>query len=515
MTITPDVIEDLAADLERRGLTVSVNGPWAVHGQPKRTGGWKLHLSSTPVCAGRVLDAAVPVLAEARVPFKVAKSIEILILLNEGELGETQVGKFLTVYPTSDEQAVDLADKLVAATAGLDGPSVPSDAHLGSVVYARVGTFKPIVRRDVLGQPSLWLHAPNGTLVQDSYSVPFVLDSRWTWPFRMHPPHRRDETPAARLHGPGYLLLEVAKAHPKGCVFTALDCRNQEEVRPVIVKQGRRHCLSDRLGRDMRDRLAAQRDWWPTLAGLGVRTPAVLDYYETDDGAYLVTEYVPGATIEATAAKSHAANTDLGQLHHLYVCLVDQVRQLHDAGIIHRDLSASNIWIDQLGFPQLLDFELAWDLSDPHGPFTGGTPGFMSPQQQQREPPAASDDVYSLGALAFLLLTGIDPRRVTGEHANPGLALRTITRAELTGEFLDAVESSLAPNREERPRLQELQQALGAATWHRRVAYPKAPSVTKTANLCDRLMKGLLEAPTSPGSTLGLGRARKRRESGR
>src|SRR5438270_636322 len=45
------------------------------------------------------------------------------------------------------------------------------------------------------------------------------------------------------------------------------------------------------------------------------------------------------------------------------------------------------------------------------GRFGVGTRGYMSPQQAQGGPPAISDDVYSLGALLFLLTTGAEPSR--------------------------------------------------------------------------------------------------------
>lgn len=57
---------------------------------------------------------------------------------------------------------------------------------------------------------------------------------------------------------PGYLLLDILKAHPKGSVFLALDLRAQSEVGLCVLKQGRQFYLFDSFGRDMRTRLRHQ-----------------------------------------------------------------------------------------------------------------------------------------------------------------------------------------------------------------------------------------------------------------
>src|SRR2546421_227703 len=97
--------------------------------------GWKLHVSATSLSAQDVLQSVLPPLLDERVTFKVAQSPDVLELLNRGSVGLSQVGKFITVYPSDDVQAVRLAVRLDQATRGLRGPAVPSDRRLrpGSV----------------------------------------------------------------------------------------------------------------------------------------------------------------------------------------------------------------------------------------------------------------------------------------------------------------------------------------------------------------------------------------------
>jgi hypothetical protein len=90
--------------------------PWAAHDEfffhqafgsgPALTQGWKLHVSATPLSAVEVLEAMLDVLLAAGARFKVVKSIELLRSLNAGQFGLTQIGKFITVYPSDDAGAV-------------------------------------------------------------------------------------------------------------------------------------------------------------------------------------------------------------------------------------------------------------------------------------------------------------------------------------------------------------------------------------------------------------------------
>ena len=118
------------------------SGPWiGAHrrGHPPFRGKWKLHVSATPASAADVLHRALPVVLREGVPFKVAASPSLLEALNEGAGGISQVGKFMTVYPRDDAQAVRIAGALDEAVRGLGGPRVPTDRtlHPESIVSYR------------------------------------------------------------------------------------------------------------------------------------------------------------------------------------------------------------------------------------------------------------------------------------------------------------------------------------------------------------------------------------------
>jgi len=91
--------------------------------------GWKLHLSATVLTASRILERVAPLLHAEDVLFKAPRSLEELRKLNCGlYYGFSQVGKFITVYPKTAQQAATLAGRLDHLTRRQAGPAVLTTA---------------------------------------------------------------------------------------------------------------------------------------------------------------------------------------------------------------------------------------------------------------------------------------------------------------------------------------------------------------------------------------------------
>jgi serine/threonine-protein kinase len=149
-------------------------------------------------------------------------------------------------------------------------------------------------------------------------------------------------------------------------------------------------------------------------------TVRLYDYGQGDDGSfYYVMEYLDGPTLESLVRRSGPLSP--GRAVYLLRQLCGALSEAHAAGLVHRDLKPGNVIVAALGgqrdVAKLLDFGLVQDLSaaDPGERLTQagvvmGTPAYMCPEQAGGCGAVdARGDVYSLGAVAFFMLTGRPP----------------------------------------------------------------------------------------------------------
>jgi serine/threonine protein kinase len=453
---------DYAAALERFELRPVARGPWAVVGRTKREQGWKLHLSTIPTEATTLIAAVLPLLREHGVSFKLARDENVLRQLNEGSFGATQIGKFMTIYPTTNREARELALALTDLTQTFSGPVIVTDLRLGDIVYARYGPFSPSVLRDRLGQTSIAVRLPSGELVPHEYSVPFEVPHRRANPFCDLTLPADDVDPSANgLLGPGYLILDLLRSSGRGSVFLALDATAGNQAASLcVLKEGRRHCFSDSLGRDMRARLQHQAVILEALSDT-LPVPTAGPYFEVAGNGYLPLEYIAGADLahEVRGALGSLGGEDQERILSRLIQLSQLIRALHTAGYVHRDVKPSNFRVTPEGVLHMIDLELAHSLASSTAPYGKGTPGFMSPQQQAEEAPSIADDIYVDGAVALYRLTGIHPLRlvysgqpITGPQLTE-LALARPALMEVVARCLEAVA-------DRRPSLDTLETAL-------------------------------------------------------
>lgn len=149
----------------------------------------------------------------------------------------------------------------------------------------------------------------------------------------------------------------------------------------------------------------------------------LLDGGVTDNGRpYLVMEYVDGLPIDSWADEQRLTIEDRLRL---FLKVARAVAYAHRNLVVHRDIKPSNILVNADGDVKLLDFGIA-KLLDEDADATRSllramTPAYASPEQIRGERVSTATDVYQLGMLLFILLTGRWPYRSGG--TDPSLLL--------------------------------------------------------------------------------------------
>ncbi|MEM8932725.1 MAG: serine/threonine-protein kinase, partial [Acidobacteriota bacterium] len=214
------------------------------------------------------------------------------------------------------------------------------------------------------------------------------------------------ETPDLRFGA--YRVLKTLGRGGMGTVYLAERDDGQFRQR-VAVKRIRAELGDEHTTRRMRQerQILATLDH-PSIARL-------LDGGMASDGRpYFVMEYVEGWPLDVYCDDRKLS---IPARIELFLSVCAAVHHAHQNLILHRDVKPANVLVTTDGTPKLLDFGIA-KLLDTDAPFTRAetaaglrllTPEFASPEQLRGEVLGTASDVYALGVVLYLLLTGEMP----------------------------------------------------------------------------------------------------------
>ncbi|MFF4410030.1 serine/threonine-protein kinase [Streptomyces sp. NPDC001404] len=124
---------------------------------------------------------------------------------------------------------------------------------------------------------------------------------------------------------------------------------------------------------------------------------------------WLATEYVPGPALVQATAERGALPAET--CFRLFAALAEALAQVHEYGVLHRDLKPHNILLSPVG-PKLIDFGIARGAEQTALTQAGsapGTPGYTAPEVITHDQVSTASDVFALGATMACVATGRPP----------------------------------------------------------------------------------------------------------
>ena len=219
-----------------------------------------------------------------------------------------------------------------------------------------------------------------------------------------------------------YEVLRLVGRGGMGEIYAVMDHLTETTMAlKVIGTQVRREGLARelRLGREVTHRHVCR----------------LYDLGRHQDSLFLTMELLEGETLAARIRR--AGPLTLSEATPLAGQLLAGLAAIHQAGIIHRDLSPSNVMLLP-GRAVIMDFGLALTEGEaPGAPI--GTLDYMAPEQLQGKSVTTRTDLYSIGAVLEEMLSG--------EYSAPGAWLRQ----HLPSHWVAAIRAAVSPDPESRP----------------------------------------------------------------
>ena len=202
----------------------------------------------------------------------------------------------------------------------------------------------------------------------------------------------------AKIQIPGIKVLRLIGEGGMARVYLASRDGDDE---PLVVKILRREVLSNKTA------LARFMEEYSLVESIHSRHVArVYRHGKSEEHAYLVMEFFEGGDLNKRLA---GKPIDPVEALRIFRELMFALGEIHEKGILHRDLKPQNLMFREDGTLALLDFGIAKQIDAIDRTHQGevlGTPRYMSPEQVQGRALDLRTDIYSAGVLLYQMLTG-------------------------------------------------------------------------------------------------------------
>ncbi|KAF0849629.1 serine/threonine protein kinase [Nocardia caishijiensis] len=190
----------------------------------------------------------------------------------------------------------------------------------------------------------------------------------------------------------------------------------------------------------------------------GAYTAGVLDHDADSETPWLASEYIAGPALQDMIIEF--GPLPVSGLKLLTTGLAMALLEIHRTGLVHRDLTPSNVLLTNEG-PRVIDFGIARAVEDDATlTATGaviGSPAYMSPEQAECQPLTTASDVFAVGAILAMAATGSSPfAAVATPQVLYNVLYSTPDTTGVPAPVRPLVDACLAKNPAERPTPEQL-----------------------------------------------------------
>ncbi len=259
-----------------------------------------------------------------------------------------------------------------------------------------------------------------------------------------------------------YTLQKILGGGGMGVVWLARDDQLETLVALKVLPDALCH-----------DRASLEALKLETKLGLRLAHPNIVriyDFQQDDNAAAISMEYVDGVTLSDARSERPEQVFSPSDLQPYVSALCDALNYAHTRRkIVHRDLKPRNLMLNSEGELKIADFGISRSISESMIMVTGklgstGSPHYISPQQWDGDQPSPLDDIYSVGATLYELLTSkppllgvVDRQRVYSNIPPPMWRRRNdlgITgAAAISPEWEETIAACLAKDPKDRPQI--------------------------------------------------------------
>ncbi len=437
--------------------TCKQNGIWFVCNSPTSLmplQGWKIHLSAIFEDAPALLTTVARTLIRRDTAFKFALDHLVLYLLASKRWNRGGSGKFITIYPKTPTDFVDLIEELHQACIGFRGQYILSDRRYkdSNVVHYRYGGFAKMSRLTASGDQQMIVVTPEGVAAPDIRNPYFTVPDWEADPF----PQDNAAAESNKLKDGRYTVESVLAFSNTGGVYLATDRSTNMRV---VIKEARPWTNLSGYGIDAVTLLKKEHRLLKLLEDERI-APRPLDFFRDWEHYFLVQEYLDGVPLRGYSAgrclplKTRPTSADVDEFCEVFYSTYPEVARivkvLHEHDIVFGDLSHNNILIlKDSREPRIIDFEGACQIGV-DTPTVLFTPGFGSSELLTGATAEKADDCFALGAVILASLSPTSGFYHLQPNAHEGFLRSIFSDFPLPKRIAEVVAALMQPERVQR-----------------------------------------------------------------